>query len=530
MYFSLLVALILSIFTGTWHVSRYIAAIRHRSRLSQQHGCQAPPFLPQKDKILGSDISFEEYCNFRSNSYLEMLKKRFELCGHTWACTSIGRTSVSTIDIENIKTILVTESHLYGLGRTRSSVLGTTLDHGIFTSEGNEWKFLRRMSKPGFSASHVKLEPHIQSLVSQIPNDGSPVDLQPFFHDLTLYNATSIFFGQEAVNMLDAQQQSLSRRINAAICKAFEYTQEVMVFGGPLAKLLRPSSTEKAIKLVYDFIFENSKAAFTIKDCRATQQAVHDETVSALFYNQFGAHSFDMAHIQIRQMFMAAEGTTAETLTHLFLLLSRHPCALDNLRAEIMSQLPNGTIPTASHLNGELKYMNACVKEVLRLFPTVPFNNRVALQDTVLPRGGGPDGLSPIIVPAGSEISLPHYPLYRRKDIFGDDAEEFVPERWLCLDDDKPLGNWSKQCENYLPFSIGKRACPGRQIALETVRYVTVRLIQHFPYICDASRGRPWQENCGATLQSKHGVVVSMGGKMGFNEKIDSGYGSDINS
>ncbi|KAJ5652435.1 hypothetical protein N7507_009861 [Penicillium longicatenatum] len=174
--------------------------------------------------------------------------------------------------------------------------------------------------------------------------------------------------------------------------------------------------------------------------------------------------------------------------------------------------------------------MNACVKEVLRLFPTVPFNNRVALQDTVLPRGGGPDGLSPIVVPAGSEISLPHYPLYRRKDIFGDDAEEFVPERWLSSDDERSSDSWTKQSENYLPFSIGRRACPGRQIALETVRYATVRLIQSFPYICDASGGRPWQENCGATLQSKHGAVVSMRGKMEFDKAIDSGYGSDITS
>ncbi|KAJ5884522.1 cytochrome P450 52A12 [Penicillium tannophilum] len=526
MYLSLLAALILGISTGTWQVSRSIAAIRHRRRLAQQHGCQAPPSLPQKDRILGTDVSFEEYCNFRSNSYLEMLKERFESCGHTWASTSMGRTSVSTIDIENIKTILVTDSKLYGLGRTRSSVLGTTLDHGIFTSEGNEWKFLRRMSKPGFSASHVNLEPHIQSLVSQIPSDGSPVDLQPLFHDLTLYNATSIFWGQDAVNMLDAQDQSLSRRINAAICKAFEHTQEVMVFG-PMAKLFQSSSTEKAIKLVYGFIFDNSNAAFTLKNYPATQQFVHDKTVSSLFYDQFGAHGFDTAHIQIRQMFMAAEGTTAETLTHLFLLLSRHPRVLDDLRAEITSQLPNGTIPTASHLNSKLEYMNACVKEVLRLYPTVPFNNRVALQDTVLPRGGGPDGLSPIVVPAGSEISLPHYPLYRRKDIFGDDAEEFVPERWLSSDDEKSSDSWTKQSENYLPFSIGKRACPGRQIALETVRYATVRLIQHFPYICDASGGRPWQENCGATLQSKHGAVVSMRGKMEFDISIDSGYGSD---
>lgn len=78
-----------------------------------------------------------------------------------------------------------------------------------------------------------------------------------------------------------------------------------------------------------------------------------------------------------------------------------------------------------------MEYLDACIKEVLRIFPTAPFNNRVALQDTVLPRGGGVDGLDPIAVPAGTEISFPHYALYHRKDIFGEDAHEFVPERWL---------------------------------------------------------------------------------------------------
>ncbi|KAL3466947.1 cytochrome P450 [Aspergillus heterothallicus] len=193
-------------------------------------------------------------------------------------------------------------------------------------------------------------------------------------------------------------------------------------------------------------------------------------------------------------MFMAAE-----TLTHLFHLLSRHPRSLRTLHAEVAQRLPNSSLPTSGDLTpANMPYLSGCVKETLRLFPTVPFNNRIALHDTILPRGGGPDGSTPMVVPAGSELSLPHYPLYRRHDIFGADADEFIPERWI----QDPFGegvrkllsqeDYERQCEGYLPFSIGKRACPGRGIALETVRNTAVRVLQEFSDIQDAARG--WTE------------------------------------
>lgn len=53
--------------------------------------------------------------------------------------------------------------------------------------------------------------------------------------------------------------------------------------------------------------------------------------------------------------------------------------------------------------------------------------------DTVLPVGGGPDGKCPIFVPAGTLVGYQVYVLQRRKDIFGEDADEFRPERWETL-------------------------------------------------------------------------------------------------
>lgn len=499
---------ILSFFFASWHISRFIAAGRKHKRLARKNGCQLPPHLPQWDKLLGSDIILEDYQTFRNNTYLSMMKKRFELCGRTWACTIMGETRLATIHIENIKRIFVTEPQFYGLGSGRVSVLGMVLGHGVFTTDGDEWQSLRRMSRPGFDPSQVNIEPYIQNLIAQIPDDGSHVNLQPLFHNMVVYSSSSILWGEHAVNLLDSQGQSFSRRMNGAISEMFDFARQAMVFG-PLTKFMQSASTKNAFKLTYDIILNNSKRSFTLQGTSTKPQGSKYGAVAELYSDIFGAHRFDAAHMQMRHMFIASEGTTSEALTSLFHLLSRHRCVFEKLRSEILSKFPRGTMPSTSCLN-KLAYLDACIKEALRLFPPAPINSRIALKDTLLPRGGGPDGLAPIAVQAGTQIFIQHYPLHRCKDIFGEDADEFVPERWLPPADDKKTQTLTWQMENLISFSLGKRVCPGKTMALKTMKYATVRLLQEFSDINDASGRTPWQEKCGVTMQSKHGAVVTM--------------------
>jgi cytochrome P450 len=71
----------------------------------------------------------------------------------------------------------------------------------------------------------------------------------------------------------------------------------------------------------------------------------------------------------------------------------------------------------------------------LRLYPTATIGNRVALVDTILPRGGGIDGNSPVLIKAGSSVWWAVYSLHRREAFYGEDAHEFKPERWESLGD-----------------------------------------------------------------------------------------------
>jgi cytochrome P450 len=126
--------------------------------------------------------------------------------------------------------------------------------------------------------------------------------------------------------------------------------------------------------------------------------------------------------------------------------------------------------------------------------------NRVALRDTVLPTGGGPDGRSPVFVPEGTGFDTSFYVLHRLPSIWGDDSNEFRPERW---DEFKPAS-----CE-FVPFGLGPRMCAGQQKALMETSYVISRLLQEFQDI-EARDEREWQGRVQLTAKNAHGCLVTM--------------------
>ena len=89
---------------------------------------------------------------------------------------------------------------------------------------------------------------------------------------------------------------------------------------------------------------------------------------------------------------------------------------------------------------------------------------RQATRASVLPVGGGADASSPILVRKGEAVSYCVYAMHRRKDLYGEDADHFRPERW------EPGSGKGPDLRNigwgYLPFNGGPRVCLGRECAL----------------------------------------------------------------
>lgn len=159
-------------------------------------------------------------------------------------------------------------------------------------------------------------------------------------------------------------------------------------------------------------------------------------------------------------------------------LLARHPHVLSRLRTEITNIAGLGSDaaqPSQTQLK-KIMYLNAIIKQSMRLYPPVPVNARIATRATTLPVGGGPDGLSPILVQKGEVVSYSAYAMHRRKDIYGNDALDFKPERWEG-------GALENVGYGYLPFDAGPRNCLGQGLALLEMSYTIARLVQRRPYM-----------------------------------------------
>ena len=167
---------------------------------------------------------------------------------------------------------------------------------------------------------------------------------------------------------------------------------------------------------------------------------------------------------ELLNILLAGRDTTASLLSNVWFELSKNPRLWSRVQAEISSASFNSSsdLPTYEQLK-ELKYLRAVLNESLRLHPVVPENGRQAERDTVLPSGGGGDGKSPVLVRKGELVGYSLYTMHRRKDLFGEDAEEFRPERWINGEDgEKGLRvGWE-----YLPFNGGPRICIGRESLL----------------------------------------------------------------
>ena len=157
---------------------------------------------------------------------------------------------------------------------------------------------------------------------------------------------------------------------------------------------------------------------------------------------------------------------------------------------------PTTTVPVIIFPNIQIEWLLAAnmASIALRLFPPVPVNTRTAHKTTFLPTGGGPDRSSPVLIRRGENVAYCIYAMHRRKDLYGDDAEEFRPERWddknLPLYRDKTTAAWG-----FLPFNGGPRVCLGQEFGLTEASYAVVRILQRFPVIKAAPVARSQEQS-----------------------------------
>lgn len=106
----------------------------------------------------------------------------------------------------------------------------------------------------------------------------------------------------------------------------------------------------------------------------------------------------------------------------------------------------------------------------------------------------------PITVIKGDTVMFNVYTMHRNPEVFGDDVDEFRPERWRDI---RPF--W-----NYLPFGGGARHCPAQQLGLFWVSYTMVRLVMEFKEMQNMDPEPEYVEMLKLNMESGNGIQVRL--------------------
>ncbi|GMF43051.1 unnamed protein product [Phytophthora fragariaefolia] len=169
----------------------------------------------------------------------------------------------------------------------------------------------------------------------------------------------------------------------------------------------------------------------------------------------------------------AGRGTTSQSLQWFIIMLNRFPDVEKKIRDELQAELPclfnaNSAPPTMNDVQ-QLVYLEAAIKESLRLNPVAPLIGRTATQDVVFTNG--------MFIPSGTRVVIPAFAVARLQSIWGKDAAEFKPERWI----DSHTGKLRIISPfKFLVFLAGPRSCLGAKLAMLELKVALATVLSKF--------------------------------------------------
>lgn len=477
----LVIALIVYVIYNAWQ-ERYLA---------KKLGAK-PPVNVESDGRLGFNIGKRIMAASKVGRTMEVFMERYSELPHpevqTFKTKLYGTDLFQTADPENVKALLATQFKDFGLG-LRNKMFLPFLGKGIFTLDGDGWKHSRELLRPLFIRERIShlhiLELHIERLFATIRSqNGARFNILDIINRLSLEYSTEFLFGT-SLSALDSEDTELIGEKKPDVLshdsrfgKAFDFCQVYTAYRVLVQKLywlLNSKEYQESCSTVREFADKYVTRALAL----SPEELEKKSESNYIFLYELVKQTRDPNVIrdQLLNILIAGRDTTAALITFSVMILAQRPEVFRKLKSEIEERFGTKETTNIADIGFEslksCEYLKNFLNEVLRLHPPVPKNARVANKDTTLPHGGGPEGLDPILIRKGQNVIYCIYVMHRNQAIYGEDANEFRPERWSeprC----RKLG-WA-----YLPFNGGPRICLGQQFALTEASYVLVRLLQQF--------------------------------------------------
>jgi len=211
----------------------------------------------------------------------------------------------------------------------------------------------------------------------------------------------------------------------------------------------------------------------------------------------------------------AGQDTSAATLSWTLHLLSLYPNVQERLAKGIRDTLNadedfvrSGDSRITRNMISKLPYLDAVIKESMRLYPVAPFIVRRLKGDICIPTENN-DGV--MSLPTGSLALIWIYGLHRNPE-FWDRPDDFIPERWIDIN----LKDPGQSNGAYMPFASGPRNCIGQPIARIVIRTFLARLLYQHKFtdarlrIADSAKDLRIEMEAGFTVLPIGGVHLEI--------------------
>lgn len=431
---------------------------------------------------------FHQLLNFkRLHDFQTDLCRRYK----TFRLLAPKNKQIYTSDPANIEHILRTNFKNYGKGSFNYDNLSDLFGDGIFAVDGDKWRQQRKLASYEFSTKVLRdfssaifknKAAKLAHIISEKANSKETMDIQDLFMKSTMDSIFKVGFGVE-LNSLQGSEEG------TRFSEAFDSSSVLIAFryADPFWKIKKyfnigsEAELRIHIKIVDDFVYKliNSKIENSSKQ---ENDSAKKEDLLSRFLTEMERAPESMTRKYMRDIILnfliAGKDTTAGTLSWFICMLCKHSQIQHKVAHDVQQATKTHEDTNFSEFANlltdevvdKMQYLHATLTETLRLFPSVPMDSKVCFSNDTLP-----DGFD---TKKGDIVFYMPYAMGRMKYLWGEDAENFRPERWIDA-------NGLFQPESpfkFTAFQAGPRICLGKEFAYRQMKIFAAVLLRFFEF------------------------------------------------
>ncbi|KAJ7948833.1 Cytochrome P450 [Quillaja saponaria] len=407
---------------------------------------------------------------------------------------------VIIMDPEKIKDIF---NKIYDVQKSRTNPFLKLLTPGLVSQEGEKWAMHRKIINPAFNLEKLKLMlPALyqisddmiskwEALVS--PKGSCELDVWPSLENFTCDVISHTAFGSSykegsrIFQLLKEQAELVLKALQTVYIPGWRFL--------PIGLNKKMKDIDKDIRATLKGIINKREKA--MKEDEATNddllgillESNHKE-IQEHGNNKNGGMSIDEVIDECKLFYIAGQETTSSLLVWTMVLLSKHPTWQSRARDEVLQVFGNQK-PDFDGLS-RLRIVTMILYEVLRLYPPIVALGRSTHKEMKLGK---------LSLPAGVQLILPTVLVHHDQELWGNDAKEFKPERFI-----EGVSKATKGQVSFFPFGWGPRICIGQNFAMLEAKMALSMILQNFSF--ELSPTYAHAPCTLLTLQPQHGLPI----------------------